>query len=57
MDEIVKRAVQIAEELMQRKYDECLTEKLGEQFESFTTFTNDYVHKQMSQREDCPYMS
>jgi len=44
------------EKHLRKQYDEILNRLLREQFENFTKFNQDYIHRQFA-RTDCPYLS
>jgi len=56
VEQIVQRAVAAAEERLRSEYDKILAEKLAEQFESFTTFNQAYISRQLKESE-FSYMS
>jgi hypothetical protein len=45
VNEIVQRAVQEREEQLRAEFATILTERLAEQFESFTRFNQDYIER------------
>ena len=56
MRDIVKRAVEAREEALRTEYDKILKDKLGEQFENFSKFNQDYISRQLKESQ-WDYMS
>eukprot|EP00127_Corallochytrium_limacisporum_P001770 Clim_evm1s80 gene=Clim_evmTU1s80 len=54
--EIVNKAVAEREQNLRAEYDELLRKKLFEQFQSFTKFNEDHIHRQLKS-SDFSYMS
>ena len=46
---IVQRAVEERDAQLREEYDAILAAKLNEQFENFTRFNLDYIHRQLKQ--------
>eukprot|EP00128_Syssomonas_multiformis_P011428 Colp12_sorted_trinity150504_noHs@19869 len=53
---IVQRAVAEREQTIREEYDMILQQKLSEQFNSFTKFNEDYIHRRMEESQ-WSYMS
>eukprot|EP00698_Gefionella_okellyi_P003658 TRINITY_DN13426_c0_g1_i1.p1 TRINITY_DN13426_c0_g1~~TRINITY_DN13426_c0_g1_i1.p1 ORF type:complete len:159 (-),score=25.30 TRINITY_DN13426_c0_g1_i1:118-594(-) len=56
VEQLVAAAVQACETRIRAEYEKILSEKLAEQFESFTNFNNSYISRQLKESE-FSYMS
>lgn len=57
VERIVRTALQLQETRLREEYDRLLSDRLREQFESFSAFNRDYISRQLQKPSELSYLS